>query len=236
MRQGDEAFVEDGEPSGAGVEDADGPGVHARILGALPGSVRHVLELHSPDGAFAAVEDHLGAAGFFGGGAKDVVADLFLGYGLSSALRRGPRPDPPEPCPLPLAACRVRPDVERQPSRGDFRIGEWNRTWERQAHMRTAIEAVKAAIERGDVYQVNLVQHLAAPFDGDPAGLAAALAPLRPLHPRPLSGDGWTIVSASPELFLARRGRRVWTKPIKGTRPLGAAEDLRTRRRTRPST
>jgi hypothetical protein len=68
--QRDETFVEDGEPSGAGVEDADGPGVHARILGALPGSVRHVLELHSPDRAFAAIEDHLGAAGFFGGGAK----------------------------------------------------------------------------------------------------------------------------------------------------------------------
>ena len=28
-------------------------------------------------------------------------------------------------------------------------------------------------------------------------------------------------MSASPELFLARRGRRVWTAPIKGTRPLG---------------
>ena len=41
------------------------------------------------------------------------------------------------------------------------------------------------------------------------------------------SGSGWAIVSASPELFLARRGRRVWTKPIKGTRPLGAAAELR---------
>ena len=185
-----------------------------------------MLELHSPDGAFAAVEDHLRAAGFFGGGAKDVVADLYLGYGLSSTLRRGPHPDPPEPCPLPLAACRVRPDVERQLSKGDFRIGEWNRTWSEDAYAE-GVEAVKAAIERGDVYQVNLVQHLAAQFDGEPEGLAAALAPLRPLHPWPFSGDGWTIVSASPELFLARRGRRIWTKPIKGTRPLGAAEDLR---------
>jgi para-aminobenzoate synthetase component 1 len=39
--------------------------------------------------------------------------------------------------------------------------------------------------------------------------------------PRPLAGDGWAIVSASPELFLRRRGRHVWTMPIKGTRPLG---------------
>jgi para-aminobenzoate synthetase component 1 len=71
------------------------------------------------------------------------------------------------------------------------------------------------------VYQANLVQHLSAPFEGDPRGLAAALAPLRPLEPRPLAGEGWAIVSASPELFLARRGRRVRTAPIKGTRPAG---------------
>ena len=84
---------------------------------------------------------------------------------------------------------------------------------------------MRAAIARGDVYQVNLVQHLSAPFDGDPHSLAAALAPLSPLHPRPLVGDGWAIVSASPELFLARRGDRLWTKPIKGTRPLGEDVD-----------
>ena len=41
------------------------------------------------------------------------------------------------------------------------------------------------------------------------------------------AGDGWTIVSASPELFLARRGRRVWTMPIKGTRPAGRGDELR---------
>ena len=43
----------------------------------------------------------------------------------------------------------------------------------------------------------------------------------RLFEPRLLAGDGWAVVSASPELFLARRGQRVWTAPIKGTRPLG---------------
>jgi para-aminobenzoate synthetase component 1 len=80
---------------------------------------------------------------------------------------------------------------------------------------------VRAAIARGDVYQVSLVQHLSAPFVGDPATLAGALALLHPLYPEPLTGEGWAVVSASPELFLARRGRRVWTAPIKGTRPVG---------------
>ena len=32
-----------------------------------------------------------------------------------------------------------------------------------------AVEAVRDAIARGDVYQVNLVQHLSAPFAGEPA-------------------------------------------------------------------
>jgi para-aminobenzoate synthetase component 1 len=102
-------------------------------------------------------------------------------------------------------------------------VGDWTPSWSPGAYA-AAIGEVRAAIARGDVYQVNLVQHLSAPFDGEPAALAAALAPLRPLHPWAFAGDGWSIVSASPELFLARRGQRVWTMPIKGTRPLGGTD------------
>ena len=86
---------------------------------------------------------------------------------------------------------------------------------------------MKDAIARGDVYQVNLVQHLSAPFAGDPRGARAGARAAPPALPAPLVGDGWAIVSASPELFLARRGNRVWTMPIKGTRPQGEADDLR---------
>src|SRR5207247_6928601 len=139
-------------------------------------------------------------------------------YGLSEALRRGPAPAPPEVCPLPLLAARRAASANLAQS--GFRIGAWSASWSPEAYA-DAIEGVRLAIARGDVYQVNLVQHLEAAFDGDPAALAAALAPLRPLHPRPFVGDGWAIVSASPELLLSRRGRRVRTTPIKGTRPLG---------------
>jgi para-aminobenzoate synthetase component 1 len=103
---------------------------------------------------------------------------------------------------------------------GPFAIGDFARSWDDDGYS-AAIEAVRAAIGRGDVYQVNLVQHLQAEFDGDVVAVARALAPLHPLVPEPLVGDGWAIVSASPELFLGRRGRRVWTCPIKGTRPAG---------------
>jgi para-aminobenzoate synthetase component 1 len=46
------------------------------------------------------------------------------------------------------------------------------------------------------------------------------------VHPEPLAGDGWAVVSASPEVFLGRRGRRVWTMPIKGTRPADVTGEL----------
>ena len=184
-----------------------------------------MLELDHADGAFEALEDHLREDGFFGGAASDVVADVFLGYGLSRTLRRTAAAEPPEPCRLPLLACRIRPVGEPKRATGAFRVGAWQATWSEDDYAR-AVESVRAAIARGDVYQVNLVQHLSAPFRGDATGLATALAPLRPLVPRPFAGDGWTIVSASPELFLARRGDRVWTKPIKGTRPLDAEDEL----------
>jgi para-aminobenzoate synthetase component 1 len=184
-----------------------------------------VLEVWSADDPFAEVEGHLREAGFFGGGAEGVVADVFLGYGISHRLRRTDWLDPPEPCPLPLAAARIRAVDEPTAPGGDFRVGEWEATWDEEGYA-SAIAAVRDAIARGDVYQVNLVQHLSASFRGDPAGLAASLAFLRPLHPAPLAGEGWAIVSASPELFLARRGRRVWTMPIKGTAPAGAEDEL----------
>ena len=166
------------------------------------------------------VEGVLRAAGFFEGGADGLVADVYLGYGLSNELRRWSQPPPSEPCRLPRAAVRVRAESEPPPRAGRFSIGRWEATWHPDGYA-GAVEAVRRAIAAGDVYQVNLVQHLAAPFGGDPRGLAERLAPLRPLCPRPLVGDGWAIVSASPELFLGRRGRRVWTMPIKGTRPAG---------------
>src|SRR5262245_164973 len=164
-----------------------------------------MLELHAAAGAFEALEEYLGSEGFWG--RSGVVADLYLGYGLSAALRRSGPAGPPEPCSLPLLACRIRADVPGVAAGCRPRIGEWGRTWDDDGYG-DAIEAVRASIERGDVYQVNLVQHLSAPFSGDANGLAAALAPLRPLAPRPFAGEGWAVVSASPERFLARRDRK----------------------------
>ncbi len=176
-----------------------------------------MLELHSPAGAFEQIEAYLRGRGFFAPGGEELEADLYLGYGLSEPLRRTASPAPPEPCPLPLAAVRVRGEELVLQEHNPTTIGLWERSWA-DSDYAEAVEAVRAAIGRGDVYQVNLVQHLAAPFEGSATALADRLGPF---GPRLLAGDSWAVVSASPELFVARRGRRVWTSPIKGTRPLG---------------
>lgn len=189
------------------------------------------LELGEPEGAFQRIEEWLRRRGFFEPGGDGLVADLFLGYGLSQTIRRQATPPPSEPCALPLAACMVRPRAESLVTdrHKAFEVGGWEATWA-EAEYRAAVERVRAAIAEGDVYQVNVVQHLSAVCPGEldtiAGSLAAALAPLRPAHAAPYVGDGWAVVSASPELFLARRGQCVWTMPIKGTRPLGDAADL----------
>jgi para-aminobenzoate synthetase component I len=206
-----------------------------------------MLELREAEGAFERIEAWLSEQGFFQPHGERLVADLYLGYGLSSTIRRRVTPAPPEPCPLPLAACVVRPEghagVSHDNNAGnagvdaavgdEVEIGEWRRTWDPAEHAR-AVEGVRAAIGRGDVYQVNLVQHLSASFSGSPRALAARLAPLTQPNGLPFAdaawrlfeGHGWAIVTVTPELFLARRGERVWTRPIKGTRPEGQREEL----------
>ncbi len=188
-----------------------------------------MLEIHEADGALERIESYLRSDGFFhdgGAAAAGRCADVYLGYGLSDGMRRTSTTRPREPAALPLAACRIRTVDEVVAPAGGYQLGEWRRTWS-EAGYAGAIGKARQAISAGEIYQVNIVQHLSAAFEGDPSGVAAALAHFRPLAPRPLSGDGWSIVSASPELFLARRGERIWTMPVKGTRPEGGAEALR---------
>ena len=149
-----------------------------------------------------------------------MVADLYLGYGLAAGIAGVHERQPPEPCPLPLAACRVRPADEPGPAPGTFAAGAFVPTWSAAEHA-AAVRRVRAAIGRGDVYQVNLVQHLRAPFAGSAHALEAALVPLGAEWAHALHGDGWSIVSATPELFLQTRGDIARTMPIKGTRPAG---------------
>jgi len=85
---------------------------------------------------------------------------------------------------------------------------------------REMVERVRAAIRDGDVYQVNLTRAFSASMACDPRDLYRALtAPRPPRHAALIRGNGWSVVSASPETFLhVDRERGVAeSRPIKGT-------------------
>lgn len=82
-----------------------------------------------------------------------------------------------------------------------------------------AVEGCRERIAAGDLYQANVALRLRSRLDGDPADLfAAGVAALAPDRAAYLAGDWGAVASLSPELFLERRGRRVRSAPIKGTR------------------
>jgi anthranilate/para-aminobenzoate synthase component I len=82
------------------------------------------------------------------------------------------------------------------------------------------VERIRHCIRDGDVYQVNLTRSFTADIQVDANDLYAALtAPDPPQCAALLRGDGWSIVSASPEVMLRfdRRAGVATSLPIKGT-------------------
>ncbi|WP_370040129.1 chorismate-binding protein [Micromonospora sp. M71_S20] len=101
--------------------------------------------------------------------------------------------------------------------------GDWAESWTPRQHA-DAVTAVRAAIGRGDVYQVNLVGHAAARYTGDPLPALRRLATLPGArYGGTLAGAGWAIGCASPETLVELADGRLITRPIKGTRPATAA-------------
>lgn len=82
------------------------------------------------------------------------------------------------------------------------------------------VQKARDYIAAGDIYQVNLTHTMTGPWHGNAGGFYARL---RAVSPAPFScflrlGDT-EVLSASPECFLRIEGRRIVTRPIKGTRP-----------------
>ncbi|MFN8098478.1 MAG: chorismate-binding protein [Dermatophilaceae bacterium] len=105
--------------------------------------------------------------------------------------------------------------------------GAWTTTLDRQAYV-DGVGTVRAAIARGEVYQVNLCRILAHPLP-DGAYLPALARILTRGNPAPYEATihvpehGVDIVCASPERYLRRVGDRLTSSPIKGTAVTAAA-------------
>ncbi len=101
------------------------------------------------------------------------------------------------------------------------------------ARYRAAVRAAKEFIARGDIYQVNLAQRFHAAARFDPWRLYGRLARRFPVSfGAYLRDSDYAVLSASPERFLKCDGRRVVTRPMKGTRPRTASRDTNRRLRS----
>ena len=89
-----------------------------------------------------------------------------------------------------------------------------------------AVTRVRDYILAGDVFQVNLSQRFETWSTDDPIDLYGRLrAATHASHGAFFDAGDHEVLSASPELFLRVDGRRLETRPIKGTRPRGADPD-----------
>lgn len=83
------------------------------------------------------------------------------------------------------------------------------------------VERVRNAVADGWVYQVNACRRLTHPGDGQ--SLRGLFSEILKNNPAPwasyLETPDVMIASASPELFLSRKGSTIMTSPIKGTQP-----------------
>lgn len=89
-------------------------------------------------------------------------------------------------------------------------------------------QRIQQHIRDGDTYQINFSFPLNGTLSGSPESLLKALRdPGRRGYHACIETPDWAIVSASPELFVSRRGCQLLTRPMKGTRARGrlTAED-----------
>jgi para-aminobenzoate synthetase component 1 len=113
----------------------------------------------------------------------------------------------------------------------DIYTGEFKSCFSRETYI-AAINKIKEYIKAGDVYQVNMSQRFKADFSGDAYDLFRILYEK---NPAPffsfINAGDHQIISTSPERFVRRKGDKLETRPIKGTRPRGMtlSEDERQR-------
>jgi para-aminobenzoate synthetase component 1 len=211
--RGDVVAIERGDPLAAidrfltehcGPLHADGPRT-PRVVGYLGYDLGRAIERLGPRPPGPAVPDAwLAAYGALAWWPGDAEAPIVVGddpgarAALADALAAGPRTPGPAPDLGPLVADRP----------GDEHAA--------------AVAAIARYLTAGDVYQVNLARRWTAAVRraGDPLALYAALAAVAPAaYGAMIEAAGVAVVSGSPECFLRRRGPRVETAPIKGTRP-----------------
>jgi para-aminobenzoate synthetase component 1 len=174
------------------------------------------LETRDPSQVLAFLES-MGLGTVTHGSQGDIAVGVLIGARGCADLGGVPAPGQgPSGVPECVAVAYRRGDGPgRAP--GGAQVGEWRTSWSDDEHA-AAVEAVRGAISRGEVYQANVVGHRSAAFTGDPRTLGESVARLPGAgYGGVVGGEGWVVASASPEQLVRVEGDRVTTVPIKGT-------------------
>lgn len=159
------------------------------------------------------------------GRSQTVVALLLGAHGCARLAGLPAGASSPVPAVPELVAVALRPGPGHRQDPPAPVVGPWSRTWT-DAEQAAAIEVVRAAIARGEVYQANVVAHRSAPHRSAPEAVAAAVAGLPGAsYAGVLAGPGWAVGCASPEQLVQVVGDRVTTVPIKGTARVAPGSD-----------
>jgi len=103
------------------------------------------------------------------------------------------------------------------PGGGEFGLSAWEPSVTRGEYERRVGEA-RGQIARGYTYQVNYTLRLRARFEGDDFAFYERLRRAqRTRYAAYVNAGRFRVLSASPELFFRREGRRVVARPMKGT-------------------
>ena len=114
-------------------------------------------------------------------------AAVLLSAAAGAALVGSPaRPSPAQAVPD-VVAVVYGPGrrATRPPRPGPWRVGAWEPGWSVAEHA-AAVAAVREAIGRGDVYQVNVVGHASAAYLGDPVAALHRLGSVPGIVPAPI--------------------------------------------------
>lgn len=150
----------------------------------------------------------------------------WVSYEAAPAFDRALGAQPPSACPLVCFGLFRSAEVAAPlaPSEMPARIA-WIPALSADLHAR-GVAAVREAIAAGDTYQINYTFRMHAAMGGPAEELYAHLAREAAVpYAAFIETDAWQVLSLSPELFFQMDGRRVITRPMKGTAPRGRWAD-----------
>ncbi len=144
----------------------------------------------------------------------------YVGYEAAPAFDGALECNPPGG--MPLAAFGVFNSVQSGSLAGDLGVGLHLESQLAFADFSDSIRLIKQYLSDGDTYQVNFTHRLKGQCTQAAEKIFAQLISAQPSpYAAMLNFVDYSICSISPELFFEKRGNKIRTEPMKGTRPRG---------------